>query len=67
VSHALSILSWQENLTEEHMPPEWMWSLDEELEEWFDEVRASINSRSSAGDDDEDVPMTPNVFARGRR
>jgi hypothetical protein len=68
VSHALSIISWQENLTEEHMPPEWMWSLDDELELWFDEVKASFHSRSSSMDDgDEEAPMMSNALARGRR
>ena len=54
LSHALRILSWQENLVEEEIPPEWMWSFEDELEIWFEEVdraRKDKYSTSSSGDE----------------
>jgi len=35
LNHALTILSWQENLPSDEMPPYWMWSLDWEIEKHF--------------------------------
>lgn len=67
VSHALTILHWQENLLEEDMPPEWMWPLADELNEWFEEV---LDRRASGGrrEEYEDAPdMMVNELARGRR
>jgi len=63
VSHALTIISWQENLTQKQMPPEWMWTLDDELEEWFDEINESFGASSV---EDEEPPMMKNTLARGR-
>lgn len=40
----------------EEVPPEWMWTLDHELELWFEEVerkREEKFGRGSSGDDDE--------------
>jgi hypothetical protein len=42
-----------------------MWALDDDLEEWFDDVRVSIRHPRPADDDDE-VPMMQNSLARGR-
>jgi hypothetical protein len=67
ISHALSILHWQENLTSEDMPPEWMWPLNDSLDEWFEEVDARHRS-GSRPDPVEDAPdMMSNDLGRGRR
>lgn len=56
ISHAQTILGWQENLTKEDMPPEWMWPLTDELEEWFDEVSRRMEERYGTGDYRDDAP-----------
>lgn len=69
INYASVILSWRENLTEDEMPPSWMWHLDDELGRHFDKVRAKRRSLGS-DDDEDDVPegsMTVrNEYARGR-
>lgn len=68
VSHALNVLSWQENLVDAEVPPEWMWPLNDELEAWFDAVEAQRKDRYGGDDDYEDAPdMMGNELARGRR
>lgn len=52
IAHAYSILNWQENLTEEEMPPRWMWHLDWELEQWFEEVDIARQAKYNVGDSD---------------
>src|SRR5262249_757835 len=47
VNHAYTILAWQENLISDEIPPEWMWSLDDELEEWFEQVTEKRKARFS--------------------
>lgn len=45
------------------MPPEWMWAIPDELDEWFDEVAARYSS-GRINDDDEDAPdMVQNELA----
>lgn len=51
VEHALGILNWQENLSSEEMPPEWMWSLDHELEPWFERVTEEREEKCGGGSD----------------
>lgn len=71
IEHANRVITWQENLLEDEMPPSWMWHLDTELEAWFDDVAAKRKERygGGGGDDDRDVdgPAMDNEFARGRR
>lgn len=69
VSHALSILRWQENLFDAEMPPEWMWPLDDLLSEWFEDVARRRKDGSGADDDDlEDAPdMMSNTLVAGRQ
>lgn len=65
VAHAHTILSWQENLVEDEVPPEWMWALDEELEDWFEAVKdAREERRGGGGEDREVVPMLQNEMTR---
>lgn len=51
------------------MPPEWMWHLTDELEEWFAEVERRRRDRYGLDkDEDRDAPeMLANELARGRR
>lgn len=68
VQHAYRILSWQENLTDEEIPPEWMWPLEWELERWFDEVKFKREERYGRTDRGDTVaPMMANEYAQGRR
>lgn len=38
IAHAQRVCSWQENLPSDEMPPRWMWSVDHELQSWFERV-----------------------------
>lgn len=72
VNHAYTILAWQENLASEEIPPEWMWSLDDELEEWFEEVTRARKARfsgtaSSSGSSEEAPQMMSNELAERRK
>jgi hypothetical protein len=60
------VLAWQENLPEDEMPPRWMWTLPEELDRHFRDVRAK--RRNGQHDDDEEItgPVIENEYARGR-
>jgi hypothetical protein len=58
---------WQEHLSEEETPPEWMWHLEHELEPWFENVKQQRDDKSGRSDDREQVPMMDNEYARGRR
>lgn len=64
------MLSWQENLSKEEMPPEWMWLLDEDLIEHFDRVNEDrIAKYGGSSQDDDDLGgglMVQNELARGR-
>lgn len=65
VQQANTVLSWHEVLLREDVPPRWMWHLPDELEDWFEEVRAR-HDRGSPVDDREEVPMWENELAAGR-
>lgn len=65
IEHAHNILLWQENLTEEETPPEWMWSVDHELEVWFEQIKVARDEKYGAHKDE--VPMMTNEHARNLR
>ncbi len=69
IEHAHRILDWQENLTEDEMPPHWMWIFEDELKIWFEEVEAKRKDKYGGGDDsgDSSVPMMTNDLAKDRR
>lgn len=69
ILHAIRICGWQENLTEDEMPPDWMWSFEDLLEPWFEEVDEKRKARFGGNDRDTDttVPMMENELARGRK
>lgn len=58
------ILSWYENLPGHEIPPQWMWALDWEVEDWFLEIDRIRSGAMGAGvEDREEVDMTPNEFS----
>ena len=63
ISHANKILDWHENMVEDDIPPEWMWTFDEALNEWFEDLKAS---RANPTPEHTEVPMMENEFAAGR-
>jgi hypothetical protein len=67
LEHAVRIISWQENLTSDDIPPKWMWPLEWELELWFVEVDRRRQSASNGGSGDEQVEMMDNEYARALR
>jgi hypothetical protein len=70
ISHAQTILSWQDNLLSEDMPPEWMWPLSDELEGWFEDVKKRQEERygSHGREPVEDAPgMAQNELTKGKR
>lgn len=70
ITHAQTVLYWQENLTEEEMPPAWMWPFSSETEPWFDRIRAERQERYGIGRGEArvDAPnMEENELARPRR
>lgn len=72
IEHALTILSWYENLQEEERPPEYLWEDAEGLEQWWATVDAKrkdgqdINrGRTDHADEDDQAPRsTENDHAR---
>ena len=49
IEWAQTIGTWQENLTRDEVPPEWMWTVDHELEIWFERVDAEREERYGTG------------------
>lgn len=56
------ICDWQENLPKDERPPAWMWHLDEQLVEWFEEVDRKREARFSGGQ-----PLEQNELTKGLR
>jgi len=70
IDQALKILSWQENLPSDEMPPRWMWHLDWELEAHFTKIKnerdrkfAQPSSSSDSGDHEEGDMWDDNAFS----
>ena len=55
MTHALQIISWQENLDKDEMPPYWKWHLDWEIEEHFIGVRNARALKYGTADADPSV------------
>ncbi len=61
ITQAHTILQWQENLSKDEMPPEWMWPFNEEISEWIEEVvRARKEGVDFVRDDRTQVPLVEN-------
>lgn len=66
IDHGARILDWQENLTDEEMPPVHIWHIPDELEFHFERVKEDRKERfGGSGSSDRD--MDRNEYARGRR
>jgi hypothetical protein len=66
VNHAYLVLSWQENLPRDEIPPEWMWPLDDDLEAWFEEVQAKRDEKYGRSDTVDGPGMMQNQLTKGR-
>ena len=68
IEQAVTILSWQENLVSEEMPPKWMWHLDWEIENWFIAVKnkreARYNKDPSDDSEGSDSDWEDNEYAQ---
>ena len=69
--HGFKILDWYENLSKDEIPPEWMWTLDHELDLWFENVEAEREKKYGGNSGEDDLPggMMRNELAdelRGR-
>jgi len=64
-----TICSWQEHLSKDEMPPEWMWAVDHELEIWFERVDAERDEKYGTGRKSKDTqsPMMDNELLVERR
>ncbi len=66
IEQALRVSMWQENLSEEEMPPQWMWHLEWELEDWFAEVDRKRKEKFGGDEAADDANMMGNDLARER-
>jgi hypothetical protein len=65
IEHALTILSWFENLPKDEVPPERLWADSQGLDEWWEDVAAKRGDLSSTGSGgDEPSEMVGNDLAR---
>ena len=67
VEHSFKVLDWYENLLTEEVPPQWMWTVEHELELWFERVErdreAKYGGGGSGSDDDDMGQMMRNELA----
>lgn len=66
IEHALRILSWQENLPSDEMPPRWMWNLEWELDIHFkkvDKQRKIKYGIDSSSPEEDNEAWEENVYA----
>lgn len=66
IEHASKLNSWMKNLSEDEIPPVWMWHIDSEIEVWFEHVDFLRKSKyGMSGDDfDDDGSMEENELAK---
>ena len=70
VNHALTVISWHENLPKEEQPPRTIWFSAELVDKWFRDVETKRESKygnsgksKSSYEEAEDVPMSRNELA----
>jgi hypothetical protein len=67
VEHALRIISWQENLSSDEMPPRWMWNLDWEIDAHFERVDSARKTKygitDSSVEEDDNTMWEENVYS----
>lgn len=72
VNHALTVISWHENLPKDEQPPRHIWHSAELVDAWFRDVEEQRESKyggrgkRSSYDEADDVPMTGNELAPQR-
>lgn len=71
IEHALTIISWHENLPSDEQPPEYLWEDSEGLEWWWATVEDKRNDGVSTSrgptdqaHDDPEGQLTENEYAR---
>lgn len=74
VNHALTVISWFENLPRDEQPPRHIWYSAELVDEWFRDVEHKRSSkygasgkRRSSYEEADDVPMSSNEYAQSLR
>lgn len=73
LNHALTVISWHENLPKDELPPRHIWWSADLVEQWFTDVEEKRTSKysgkrkRSAYDEADDVPMTSNDYAASVR
>lgn len=68
IEHATRVIYWQDNLTSEEMPPEWMWPLDEEVADHMEAVHEERKRKFGKDDDDDGhgLSLNRNELSKGR-
>ncbi len=61
--HAHRILNWYENVSEDEMPPQWMWPFEEKLEEHFATIKANRESETIEDNSGAETSLTKNELA----
>ena len=64
IEHALTILSWFENLQREEVPPERLWVDAKGLDDWFETIAEKRGIGPSSSSDDESPELVGNDLAR---
>lgn len=67
VEHAFKILDWHENLLKEEVPPQWMWPLDHELDDWFKQIDKLRKEKYGNTESGESGEMMQNEYAEEYR
>lgn len=60
ISHAHTVINWQENLPLKDMPMRWQWHLDHEIENHFEDLEAARGGTSDSGE--LEAPMMRNAL-----
>lgn len=67
MAHANQILSWEENLSSDEMPPEWMWPLSWEVKRHMEKVvadrKAKYETKSTGPNQKDEGPAEPDWVA----
>jgi len=70
LNHALTVISWFENLPQDEQPPRAIWHSAERVDSWFRDVEkkrsekyGSSGKRRSSYEEADNVPMSSNELA----
>lgn len=74
VNHALTVISWHENLPKDEQPPRHIWHSVDLVDEWFRDVEknrdvkyGNSGKKRTSYEEAEDVPMSRNELAESVR